>query len=157
MQSSPDVLHSDGRGGLTPAAHGAAPVNRVVGAAIVDSGRVLSARRTEPPRLAGKWEFPGGKVEAGESDVVALVRECREELDVAVSVGALLAEVPLAADWVLAIYRCALAGTAPSTSTDHDRLRWLSAEEFTEVDWLPADRPVLARVARLLTPRASEP
>ena len=54
----------------------------VVGAAVLRDGRVLASRRTDPPRLAGYWEFPGGKVEVGESDEQALVRELLEELQV---------------------------------------------------------------------------
>src|SRR4028119_372600 len=54
----------------------------VVGAAVLDGRRLLAARRLEPPQLAGGWELPGGKVEAGESEEEALVRECREELGV---------------------------------------------------------------------------
>ncbi len=56
--------------------------NVVVGAAIVRDGRLLAARRTEPPGLAGGWELPGGKVEPGETDREALLREIREELGV---------------------------------------------------------------------------
>ena len=64
----------------------------VVGAAIVRTGddgaaSVLCARRSAPPRIAGKWEFPGGKVEAGETDAEAIVRECAEELGVVVEAG----------------------------------------------------------------------
>src|SRR5215467_10554281 len=52
----------------------------VVGAAIIARGRLLAAQRADPPELAGGWELPGGKVEPGESDQEALVRECHEEL-----------------------------------------------------------------------------
>jgi 8-oxo-dGTP diphosphatase len=61
---------------------------RVVVAAVIErDGLILAARRVGPPALAGRWEFPGGKVEPGESDVEALVRECREELGVNIAVG----------------------------------------------------------------------
>ncbi|MCL2732926.1 MAG: NUDIX domain-containing protein, partial [Actinomycetia bacterium] len=56
----------------------------VVGGAVLDRGRLLAARRTAPPELAGQWELPGGKVEPGERDEDALVRELREELGVTV-------------------------------------------------------------------------
>ncbi len=56
----------------------------VVGAAVLRDGRVLASRRTEPPRLAGLWEFPGGKVEPGEEPAPALARELLEELGIAV-------------------------------------------------------------------------
>src|SRR5258708_34626863 len=61
---------------------------RVVVAAVIErDGLILAARRTGPPALAGRWEFPGGKVEAGGSDAAALVRECRGEIGVPISVG----------------------------------------------------------------------
>ena len=69
----------------------------IVGAAIVANGRVLGCERAEPPESAGRWEFPGGKVEPGESELDALVRECREELDVEIEVGDRVGtDVPLA-------------------------------------------------------------
>src|SRR3954470_21931599 len=59
----------------------------IVAAAIVTDGRVLACERSAPPEVAGRWEFPGGKVEPGETDQQALVRECAEELGVRVEVG----------------------------------------------------------------------
>ena len=58
-----------------------------MGAAIIAHGRVLACARAHPPELAGFWEFPGGKVEPGETEVEALVRECVEEIGVRVEVG----------------------------------------------------------------------
>src|SRR6266545_5054036 len=69
----------------------------VVGAAILDGGRLLAAQRGEPPALAGGWELPGGKVEPGESEEDALVRECREELGVEIALGK-----RVGGDWPLA-------------------------------------------------------
>ncbi|HEY2948428.1 MAG TPA: NUDIX domain-containing protein, partial [Micromonosporaceae bacterium] len=54
----------------------------IVGAAIIAGGRVLACERSDPPEVAGKWEFAGGKVEPGETEVEALIRECDEELGV---------------------------------------------------------------------------
>ena len=69
----------------------------IVGAAILVDGRVLGCERAEPPEVAGRWEFPGGKVEPGESDVDALIRECEEELAVVIAVGDRIGtDVPLA-------------------------------------------------------------
>jgi 8-oxo-dGTP diphosphatase len=59
----------------------------VVGAAIIAGGRLLSAQRAEPPHMAGGWELPGGKVDPGESDEDALVRECDEELAIKIRLG----------------------------------------------------------------------
>ena len=60
----------------------------IVAAAIITQGRVLACERSAPPEVAGRWEFPGGKVEPGETDEQALARECVEELGVRVEVGA---------------------------------------------------------------------
>ena len=124
-------------------------VRVVVGAAIVRDGRVLAARRSAPPELAGGWEFPGGKVEPGESES-SLVRECREELGVRVTVGELLGSAPLSRGFVLHVYLAALVAGEPRPLQDHDELRWLAADELDSVDWLPAERPALAAVAALL-------
>src|SRR4029077_8578842 len=56
----------------------------IVGAAILPEGRLLACQRSEPPEVAGRWEFPGGKVEPGEDELEALIRECEEELGVVI-------------------------------------------------------------------------
>jgi 8-oxo-dGTP diphosphatase len=116
----------------------------VVGAAIVRDERVLAARRSAPPELAGGWEFPGGKVEDAESDTGALVRECREELGVEIAVGELVAETPIRPGIVLRVYLAALVDGTPTALQDHDELRWLGATELDGLAWLPADVPALA-------------
>lgn len=117
----------------------------VVGAAIVRDGRVLAARRT-----SGGWEFPGGKVEPGETEVAALVRECREELGAGVSVGALVGAAPVAAELELRVYVATLVDGEPAPLLDHDELRWLAPADLDDVDWLPADRPLVAALRPLL-------
>jgi 8-oxo-dGTP diphosphatase len=120
-----------------------APV--VVGAALVDgAGRVLAAQRAAPPELAGRWEFPGGKVEPGESETAALVRECREELGVEVELVARLGEdLPVELGGaVLRVWTGRIVAGTPA-ATEHAALRWLDASELDDVDWLPADRPLL--------------
>ncbi len=122
----------------------------VVGAALVRDGRVLASRRTEPPRLAGFWEFPGGKVEPGESDVQALVRELREELRVEVEVGARLGDdLPIGTTAVLRVYLCRLVAGEPAL-VDHDEHRWLGAGELGDVAWLPVDLPLVERLPDVL-------
>jgi 8-oxo-dGTP diphosphatase len=122
----------------------------VVGAAIVRDGRVLAARRMRPAALVGGWEFPGGKVEAGEQETDALVRECHEELGVPVRVGARLgATVDGSIRLVLYAARLA-AGPEPRPLEDHDELRWLGADDLDTVAWLPVDRELLPLVATLL-------
>ncbi|MDT4939940.1 MAG: 8-oxo-dGTP diphosphatase [Pseudonocardiales bacterium] len=121
----------------------------VVGAAIIRDGRVLAARRARPAALAGRWEFPGGKVEAGESDAAALVRECQEELGVTVAVGARLGDAMNEAIR-LTLYAATLVAGTPEPLEDHDELRWLSAIELGEVGWLPIDLALLPAVADVL-------
>jgi 8-oxo-dGTP diphosphatase len=127
-----------------------APVG-VVGAAIVRGGRVLTARRTAPPEAAGRWEFPGGKVEPGESPEAALVREIREELGCAVEVtGWLPGEVPIGERHVLTVALAVLAQGAAPDPREHDELRWLTAAELDDVDWLEPDRPFLPHLRAVL-------
>jgi 8-oxo-dGTP diphosphatase len=122
----------------------------VVGAAIVHDGRVLAACRSAPAELAGRWEFPGGKVEDGESEADALVRECREEMGIEVAVGRLLGAQPIAADVVLHVYLAEHLLGYPEPRQDHGEMRWLAADELNSVEWLPADQPMLAAVAAAL-------
>ena len=84
----------------------------IVGAAIIACGRVLACERADPPEVAGMWEFPGGKVEPGETDVEALIRECDEELGVRVEVGERVGrDIPLGhGRAVLRVYAEAPAG-----------------------------------------------
>ena len=117
----------------------------VVGAAILDGrGRVLAAQRGEPPELAGGWEFPGGKVEPGETEPAAVVRECLEELGVAVEVaGRLGPDRPLSEGrGVLRVWIARLAEGEPQ-ALEHRQLRWLDATELDDVAWLPADAPLI--------------
>src|SRR5215475_5310837 len=116
----------------------------IVGAAIIENGRVLACARAEPPEFAGRWEFPGGKVEPGESDAEALIRECVEELGVKVEVGARVGtEVRLAHGWaVLRVYAARLIGGDRPQPLEHSDLRWLAAHELDTVQWLPADAPI---------------
>jgi 8-oxo-dGTP diphosphatase len=127
----------------------------VVGAALVRDDRVLAARRAQPPRLAGGWEFPGGKVEVGESNVAALSRELREELGVDVAIGAELGAVS-DESIQLTLYAATLIDGEPQPLQDHDELRWLSADELDDVAWLPIDAALLPVVAALLDARSAD-
>lgn len=123
----------------------------VVGGAIVRDGRVLASRRTEPPALAGLWEFPGGKVEAGETDEVALARELEEELGLAVVVGERIGpDLLIGETAVLRVYLCE-APVGEPVLVDHDEHRWLSAGELDDVAWIPADAPVVAALREMIT------
>ena len=122
----------------------------VVGAAIVRDGRVLAARRTRPAAAAGRWEFPGGKVEGAESPEAALVREIEEELGCVVSVERWLdGAVPIGTTHRLTVAVVRLVEGEP-VPHEHDAVRWLAAGELYDVDWLEPDRPFLAELAALL-------
>ncbi|MGC0419216.1 (deoxy)nucleoside triphosphate pyrophosphohydrolase [Embleya sp. AB8] len=128
----------------------------VVGAAILHRGRVLAACRSAPAELAGGWEFPGGKVEPGEGEPAALVRECREELGVTVRpVRRLPGAWPLGKGYVLRVWLADLVSGEPAPLQDHSALRWLDAGAVAGLDWLPADRPAAELVAGELRTRGS--
>ncbi|MEU7058492.1 (deoxy)nucleoside triphosphate pyrophosphohydrolase [Streptomyces sp. NPDC046197] len=125
----------------------------VVGAALLDGGRLLAARRSAPPELAGRWELPGGKVEPGERPEAALVRELREELGVdAEPVERVPGSWPLRPPYELQVWTARLRpGSArPRPLEDHDELRWLAPAEIWDVPWLDQDVPaVRATLTRL--------
>ena len=127
----------------------------MVGAVIIDRGRVLAARRTRPLSLAGRWEFPGGKVEPGEDPTAALQREIAEELDLSITVGVELPGPgdgwPISPAYVLRLFSCTVSGDRAATAgPDHDQFRWLGPTELDSVTWLPADRQALSAVAAYL-------
>jgi 8-oxo-dGTP diphosphatase len=126
-----------------------APV--VVGAVITDGPVVLAAQRDRPPATAGRWEFPGGKVEPDEAEPAALTRECREELGADIEVGDRFGpDLVLANGWVLRLYLARLAPGARPVAGEHRALRWVSAGQFADLDWLDADRVVLPGLAAVL-------
>jgi len=124
----------------------------IVAAAIITDGRVLACERSAPPEVAGRWEFPGGKVEPGETDEQALARECVEELGVRVEVGARIGpDVPLAhGRAVLRVFAVRLLDGDEPRALEHTAMRWLSADELDTVRWLPADKPIVAALPPLL-------
>jgi 8-oxo-dGTP diphosphatase len=129
----------------------------IVAAVIVQDGRVLACERSAPPEVAGRWEFPGGKVEAGETDAQALARECAEELGVRVEVGARVGpDVPLAhGRAVLRVFTVTLLNGDEPRALEHTAMRWLAADELDSVPWLPADRPIVAELPVLLAEGAA--
>jgi 8-oxo-dGTP diphosphatase len=124
----------------------------IVAAVIITDGRVLACERSAPPEVAGRWEFPGGKVEPGESDQQALARECAEELGVRVEVGDRVGpDVPLARGRaVLRVFAVRLLQGDTPQALEHTSMRWLAADELGSVPWLPADQPIVAELPRLL-------
>jgi 8-oxo-dGTP diphosphatase len=119
-----------------------------VGGIVVDGqGRLLLIRRGHPPS-AGRWSLPGGRVEDGESDEAALVREMREETGAIVRVGRLAGVVERAADgetrYRIADYHCTLVGGRLEAGDDAAELGWVSPEQL-------ADLPLTAGLREALT------
>ncbi len=121
----------------------------VVGAVIVQNGRVLCALRGTGP-LAGLWEFPGGKVEPGEEPQAALRREIAEELGCRIEVGELITTAVHRYEFAtvaLSTYRCRLAAGTP-TASEHSRLAWLAPWELSTLAWAPVDVATVERLAQ---------
>jgi 8-oxo-dGTP diphosphatase len=124
----------------------------IVAAVIITDGRVLACERSAPAEVAGRWEFPGGKVEPGETDQQALARECAEELGVRVEVGDRVGpDVPLAhGRAVLRVFAVRLLEGDVPRALEHTSMRWLAVDELSSVPWLPADKPIVAELPALL-------
>lgn len=113
----------------------------VVGAVLVRDGRILAAQRGEGMSLAGRWEFPGGKIEPGETPQETLRREIVEELGCRIEIGELVARTEHAYDFGLvdlSTYWCRLIDGEPAL-TEHAALVWADAEELAALEWAPAD------------------
>jgi 8-oxo-dGTP diphosphatase len=126
------------------------PNQIVVAGAVITESRVLVAQRRRPPDLAGRWELPGGKVAPGETEPEALARELAEELGVEVAVGERLGDdVALNATTTLRAYQVSLISGEPHPH-DHRALRWVTAAQLHDIDWVPADRGWLTALTRIL-------
>ena len=122
----------------------------VAAAIIVKDGKVFATRRGYG-EWRGWWEFPGGKIEAGECPDAALVREIREELDAEIEVGQLLDTV----EWdypdfhlTMHCFICRLLSDSLHLN-EHEADAWLGPEELDSVKWLPADEVLLDKISRL--------
>lgn len=125
---------------------------RVVAAVIRDEDLYLACRRGGNHELAGKWEFPGGKVEANETDEGALVREISEELGIQVLVEDFIIQSTITrglGEINMFTYFVRLTGDRPTQSSDHDRLEWLTAKELLRLDWAELDIPVITALQQL--------
>jgi 8-oxo-dGTP diphosphatase len=124
------------------------PRRLVVAAAIVDDldrpTRLLAARRSRPAHLAGRWEFPGGKVDAGERPTEALHRELDEELGVRVELGEELVG-PDDGAWIITdrhvmrLWFARIVHGEPQPLVEHDQLLWVPTGEWLGLDWLEGD------------------
>lgn len=123
----------------------------VVAGAIVKDGKVFAAQRGNKGKTAFKFEFPGGKIEPGESPEQALARELREELSINVEVHELItAIVDEYEDVILHIdtYRCSLISGTPTLS-EHIAMAWSNKEELDKLEFSPADKPTLEKIKNL--------
>ncbi|MCQ9677856.1 (deoxy)nucleoside triphosphate pyrophosphohydrolase [Corynebacterium sp. BF-R-2] len=125
---------------------------RVVGAVFVDGDRVLACRKAPGKSLAGLWEFPGGKIEPGESPEGALARELSEELSLTAAVGDKVATTVHTYDFAtieLTTFLCTIQ-SGELVLTDHDATRWVTAAEAQTLDWAPADIPAVELISSRL-------
>ena len=121
-------------------------------AAIIRQGDKIFATQRGYGDWKDWWEFPGGKVEEGESPEAALLREIREELSIEITVDKFLCTI----DWdypqfhlTMHCYMCSLAGEAPHLN-EHEAARWLDSATLSSVRWLPADIQLLPLLEREL-------
>ena len=117
----------------------------VVGAVILSEGKILSAQRKIGGPLGGFWEFPGGKVEEGESSREALVRELMEELEAEVKIIREICKTTHHYDFAvveLTTFLCEIHD-GRLKNKEHEEIRWLSIDDLETVEWAPADLPTI--------------
>lgn len=122
----------------------------VVAALLVKEGRVLVARRPEGRHMAGYWEFPGGKIERGESPQEALAREMREELDIGVRVGRVYQAITYSypeKNVLLLFYAVSLEEGEPRP-VEEAEVRWVRLDELDDMLFAPADQQLIQHLKR---------
>ena len=128
----------------------------VTAALIEDNGRILAARRGPGRHMSGFWEFPGGKQEDGESEEACLLRELHEELGVTGQVNGFFAESIHTYQEISIRMRCyhvrIITGTPQCR--DHDRIHWFQPDELLELNWAPADIPLVKQLLNATTKRS---
>jgi 8-oxo-dGTP diphosphatase len=123
-------------------------IQKVTAAVIEKNGKILIARRKPADSRAGKWEFPGGKLEPGETPEACLSRELREELGIETEVGAFFCSSTFAYPDLaveLLVYRTSYV-SGEIALHDHDRVEWISPEALCETDFCEADKPVVRKL-----------
>ena len=124
----------------------------VVGAILVEDGKILCAQRGESKSLAYLWEFPGGKIESGESPQEALIRELKEELLIEVDVQSeKFEETSYQYDFGvvnLTTFICLLKKGTPQL-TEHIAVKWLEPKELDQLEWAPADVPAVEKLMEM--------
>jgi len=122
----------------------------VVAAVFIDGERVLACRRREHLQAGGRWEFPGGKLEADEAAEAALEREIAEELGVEIQVGDLLDSTTTIVDGTeitLSCYFVEPVAESPQFSSDHDELGWFERDRLMWLNWAQPDLPAVRKLA----------
>ncbi len=126
-------------------------MTEVVAALIWNGRKFLICQRPGTKSRALLWEFVGGKVEAGESKEEALIRECREELDIGLKVGDIFTEVIHQYPDItvhLTLFNASIAEGVPKM-LEHNDIRWITPEEISLYDFCPADDEILKKIAEL--------
>ncbi|MBQ4425865.1 MAG: (deoxy)nucleoside triphosphate pyrophosphohydrolase [Lachnospiraceae bacterium] len=131
---------------------------RVAAAVLRENGRIFATQRGYGA-WKDYWEFPGGKIEPGESPEEALRREIREELDTEILVGEKLADIEYDYPEFHLSMQCFLASVLEGELVlkEHEAARWLGRDELFSVNWLPADLDLIGRLAKMDLPPAEGP
>jgi 8-oxo-dGTP diphosphatase len=127
-------------------------MRKVVAAIIVENGKILIGKRKEGYPMAHKWEFPGGKIEPGETPEDCLKRELLEELGITAEIGPFFGsgrsghDSPYGIE--LLVYRAFYKGDAPVALDEHEEIRWVSPRDLGAYDFPEADRPIVQKLMR---------
>ena len=124
----------------------------VVGAAIIKEDKVLVMQRSNQMTLPGMWEFPGGKVEANETEQEALIREIKEELSVTINILDYINEASYDYDFgtvQLKVYTAEII-SGQITLEEHSAGKWVTGDELKNIDWAPVDIPAAKALVKIL-------
>lgn len=122
----------------------------VAAAVIIRNGLVLASSRPADKPHAGKWEFPGGKCEKGETLQETLQREMLEELEFPVSVGSELCRIKPAENLEIVFFLCSALTEKEPAAKENQQWCWADSQKLQELDFLPADVPVAEKIVHLL-------